>query len=56
MLSLGAENLCREGEVYWLELGRGTGLGAGFLVGLEMPKLIRKKRKPLRRESRKLMA
>jgi hypothetical protein len=53
---LGAENLRGKDEVYWLELGRGTGLVAGFLAGEETPKLMRKKRKPLRRESRRLMA
>jgi hypothetical protein len=36
-------------------LGFGAGREAGFLVGLETPKLIRKKRRPLRRESRMLM-
>ena len=30
-------------------------MGIGFLGGLETPKLIRKKRKPLRKESNRLM-
>lgn len=38
-----------------MEFVLGAGFGAGFLVGLEMPKLIRKKRKPLRSESARLI-
>jgi hypothetical protein len=37
--------------------GRGFGceFAGGFFAGLETPKLIRKKRKPVRRESRRFM-
>jgi hypothetical protein len=37
--------------------GRGFGAewATGFFVGLETPKLIRKKRRPLRRDSRRFM-
>jgi hypothetical protein len=57
MLVFGSKNLSALGDlVYWLELGLGAVLGPGFLAGEEMPKLMRKKPKPLRRESRRLMA
>jgi hypothetical protein len=45
---------CADGY-YRLESGLGAGLGIGFWGGLETPKLMRKKRKPLRRESSRLM-
>ncbi len=45
----------RDRSLHWLELGPGAGFGAAFFAGEEMPKLIRKKRKPLRRESTRLM-
>ena len=38
------------------EPGLEAGLVGGFFSGLETPKLMRKKRKPLRRESRMLIA
>lgn len=42
---------------YRCESGFGAGFeaAAGFFAGLETPKLIRKKRRPLRSESRKLI-
>jgi|GEM_PF-6337374 len=56
MLVDGSGNICGiEDGSYWEELGLGAGFDAGFLAGLEMPKLMRKKRKPLRRESSRLM-
>jgi hypothetical protein len=56
MLLFGSEKFLKRDEAYWVELGLGVDLGAGFLAGEEMPKLMRKKRKPLRRESTRLMA
>ena len=35
--------------------GLGATLAGGFFAGVETPKLMRKKRKPLRRESRTLI-